>query len=166
VVRWVLQTISSAQLIRQQIKQCASQLVRLALFYEYQRKVIRRDLIFQKGKPMHVRVANRKVIPPNSKSAFNIIFARAQTVLRQNFGMELYEMRQRGKGAGAVGPDGDTQTLPQTQTQKQKKKQARPSRLDVIGEEEEEEDEEEAEEEQAVAVVKREIPSIAKIDES
>jgi len=39
---------------RQQIKQCASQLVRLALFYEYQRKVIRRDLIYQKGKPIDV----------------------------------------------------------------------------------------------------------------
>ena len=51
VVRWVIQTVASAQLISQQIKQCASQLVRLALFYEYQRKVIRRDLIFQKGKP-------------------------------------------------------------------------------------------------------------------
>jgi hypothetical protein len=40
---------------RQQIKQCASQLVRLALFHEYQRKVIRRDLIFQKGKPVVVK---------------------------------------------------------------------------------------------------------------
>jgi ribosomal protein L12E/L44/L45/RPP1/RPP2 len=105
------------------------------------------------------------VIPPNSKSAFNIIFARAQTILRQNFGMELYELRARGKGAGAVGPDGvETQTQAQTQPQKQKKKQARPSRLDAIEEEEEEEDEEEAEEEQqAVTVVKREVPSIGLI---
>jgi hypothetical protein len=106
------------------------------------------------------------VIPPNSKSAFNIIFARAQTILRQNFGMELYELRARGKGAGAVGPDGvETQTQVQTQPQKQKKKQARPSRLDVIEEEEEEEDEAEAEQEQeqAVAVVKREIPSFARL---
>jgi ribosomal protein L12E/L44/L45/RPP1/RPP2 len=105
------------------------------------------------------------VIPPNSKSAFNIIFARAQTILRQNFGMELYEMRARGKGAGAVGPDGaETQTQAQTQVQKQKKKQPRPSRLDVIEEEEEEEDEEEAEEEpQAAVVVKREIPSFARL---
>jgi hypothetical protein len=103
------------------------------------------------------------VIPPNSKSAFNIIFARAQTILRQNFGMELYELRARGRGAGAVGPDGvETQTQAQTQPQKQKKKQARPSRLDVIEEEEEEEEdgEEEAEEQQAAAVVKREVPSI------
>jgi ribosomal protein L12E/L44/L45/RPP1/RPP2 len=105
-----------------------------------------------------------KVIPPNSKSAFNIIFARAQTVLRQNFGMELYEMRQRGKGAGAVGPEGaETQTQTQTQAQKGKKK-ARPSRLDVIEEEEEEEDEEEeAEEQQATAIVKRETPTVVRI---
>jgi hypothetical protein len=106
------------------------------------------------------------VIPPNSKSAFNIIFARAQTILRQNFGMELYELRARGKGAGAVGPDGvETQTQAQTQVQKQKKKRPRPSRLDVIEEEEEEEDEEEAEQEQeqAVAVVKREVPSVAPV---
>lgn len=85
------------------------------------------------------------MIPPNAKAAFNIVLGRAQTVLRTNFGMELFELRAKSKGVGMEETQMQTQQTQQTQAQTRRKK-GRTSRLDAI-EEEEEEDEEEDEDE-------------------
>jgi hypothetical protein len=95
------------------------------------------------------------VVPQNAKGSIHMIFHRAQTILRQKFGMELYELRKSGKGAGSAGMEA-TQTQTQAQTQRPRKR-GRPSGLNDIAEEEEEEDEEaEGEETQATQSVKRE----------
>ena len=88
-----------------------------------------------------------------------MVLHRAQTVLRQKFGMELYELRMKSKGAGAAGIDG-TQVHTQTQTQAQtQRKKGRTSRLDAI--EEEEEDEDEEEEAEATTQVAKRMSSLA-----
>lgn len=74
------------------------------------------------------------VLPSNAKGAFNVVLNRAQTILRQKFGMELYELRARSKGAAA-----GEQTQAATQTQRRPKTR----RLDAIEEDEEEGDDDE-----------------------
>ncbi|CAA7264566.1 unnamed protein product [Cyclocybe aegerita] len=60
----------------------ANDLVRLALFMEHKRAVLRRDDI------------NKKVLGPNARS-FNRVFELAQKKLREVFGMELVELPTR-----------------------------------------------------------------------
>nr|ODN90611.1 hypothetical protein L203_01722 [Cryptococcus depauperatus CBS 7841] len=63
----------------------AGVLVRLALFQEYKRMPIRRTEVI------------KQVLPNNSRS-WNVVFDRAQAILRDTFGCELCETRPRGKG--------------------------------------------------------------------
>lgn len=62
-------------------------------------------------------------------------------ILRQKFGMELYELRLKSKGAGVL-EDAASQAQTQTQAKTQRKKQTG-KRLEAIEEDEEEEDAEE-----------------------
>ncbi|KAF8839978.1 MAGE-domain-containing protein, partial [Paxillus ammoniavirescens] len=60
----------------------ASDLVRLALFTEHKRVPLRREEI------------NKKVLSSNTRS-FNVVFERAQRLLRKTFAMELVELQSR-----------------------------------------------------------------------
>ncbi|KZT33118.1 MAGE-domain-containing protein [Sistotremastrum suecicum HHB10207 ss-3] len=62
----------------------AQQLVRLALFTEYKRGLLKRDEI------------NKRVLGTGTRS-FNHVFERAQTILRKTFGMELFEVQTRAE---------------------------------------------------------------------
>ncbi|WVQ81365.1 hypothetical protein IAT38_003488 [Cryptococcus sp. DSM 104549] len=109
------------------IEDKANVLVRFALFQEYKRTPIRRQTI------------NEQVLPAgNNKRAFNLVFLRAQEILREKFGCELYELRPRNKGE-ATKISSETPAATQTQ-----KKKGRPSgRLAAIEEDDDEEDEDE-----------------------
>ncbi|KAK8844165.1 hypothetical protein IAR55_006959 [Kwoniella newhampshirensis] len=117
-----------------EVKAKAGQLVRYALFHEYRRAPLRRTEIV------------KNVIPKNPR-AYNVVFARAQTILRTTLGCELYELRPRNKGEAVRQAEGgatQTQTQTQTQAQTQRKKgKGRARQLDVIQEDEEEEEEDE-----------------------
>lgn len=112
------------------------------MFHEYQRKVLRREIITQKGalhNTYHEMLGTDivSVLPSNARAAFSIVFHRAQTILRTKFGMELYELRGKSKGAAVM-----EQTLGQTQTQAQTLARSRRGRrLDAIDEDEEDADE-------------------------
>ncbi|WVR08920.1 hypothetical protein IAU60_005979 [Kwoniella sp. DSM 27419] len=85
----------------------AGQLVRFALFQEYKKNLIRRGDI------------NKNVLPNNPR-AFNAVFARAQQIMRDTIGCEMYEVRAKTKGDAVNGVDGEaTQTQAQTQAQTQ-----------------------------------------------
>ncbi|KIK95751.1 hypothetical protein PAXRUDRAFT_826703 [Paxillus rubicundulus Ve08.2h10] len=60
----------------------ASDLVRLALFTEHKRVPLRREEI------------NKKVLSSNTRS-FNVVFEKAQRLLRKTFAMELVELQSR-----------------------------------------------------------------------
>lgn len=62
----------------------AQDLVRFALFHEYERTPIRRDQII------------KHIIGKEASRAFPIIFAQAQNILRTTFAFELVEARGRG----------------------------------------------------------------------
>ncbi|WVQ93061.1 hypothetical protein IAU59_000125 [Kwoniella sp. CBS 9459] len=68
-----------------ELRNKAGQLVRFALFQEYKKNLIRRTDI------------TKHVIPKHTRS-FNIVFARAQRLLRETMGCELHEVRAKTKG--------------------------------------------------------------------
>ncbi|OXC60434.1 hypothetical protein C358_04148 [Cryptococcus neoformans MW-RSA852] len=111
------------------IESRAGMLVRLALFQEYKRIPIRRTEVA------------KQILPDNTR-AFPLVFDRAQAILRNTFGCELYEIRARGKGESMEDP---SQTQAMTQTQKKGKGKGRQPnrRMDAIEEEEEREEGEE-----------------------
>lgn len=132
------------------------------MFHEYQHKVLRRDIITQKGqsRDQHLgfpsSILTCLVLPTNSRGGFSAVLDRAQVILRQKFGMELYELRSKSKGA-AMGEEAASQTQTQTQAPAARKKQ-KGKRLEVIEEDEEEEDEVE-EGGAATLTTKSELPS-------
>ncbi|KGB75826.2 hypothetical protein CNBG_1664 [Cryptococcus deuterogattii R265] len=134
----------SGSLTRGFIESRAGMLVRLALFQEYKRIPIRRTEI-------------AKQILPDNIRAFPLVFACAQTILRNVFGCELYEIRARGKEESTEDPS-QTQTMTQTQKKGKGKEKQSNRRMDAVEGEEEDEDEDEEEEEDATATqrVKRE----------
>ncbi|KAF9233264.1 MAGE-domain-containing protein [Melanogaster broomeanus] len=77
----------------------ASDLVRLALFTEHRRVPLRREEI------------NKKVLGSNTRS-FNVVFEKAQRILRKTFAMELVELQSRNyrEQDPAVGDDLQTAT--------------------------------------------------------
>ena len=78
--------------------------------------------------------------------AFGIVFDEAQNVLRDTFGMELVELREKTKGAVEPATNGQTQVVQAAQAKGKGKKRTRRN----IDDDEEEEDEDEAEDEVAV----------------
>ncbi|WOO78544.1 uncharacterized protein LOC62_02G002091 [Vanrija pseudolonga] len=103
-------------------KALGAQIVRLALFSEYRRQPLRREVIV-------------KTVMPNNPRAFQPALQEAQALLRSTFGMELYELRPKRKGDGE---DEATQAQTQAQTQTQRRKGKGRARE---GEGEEDEDE-------------------------
>ncbi|KAL7421060.1 hypothetical protein Q5752_003944 [Cryptotrichosporon argae] len=82
---------------RADIKKWAAEVVRLALFSEYKRQPLRREMII-------------KQVFPNAGKLFVPVFAEAQEILRKTFGMELHELRVRHKlGAAAMATQAVTQ---------------------------------------------------------
>ncbi|WWC63856.1 uncharacterized protein I303_106461 [Kwoniella dejecticola CBS 10117] len=81
---------SSGGLKDNEINIRAGQLARFALFQEYKKTLIRRPDII-------------KNVLPNNARAYNAVFLRAQTILRNTVGCELVEVRPRGKGAAQNG---------------------------------------------------------------
>ncbi|CDZ97559.1 MAGE protein [Phaffia rhodozyma] len=71
------------------IRRYANDVVRLALFSEIHKGVLKRDDI------------NKKILGKSSRS-FAEVFGTAQRILRKTFGMELIEIRAKGKGAGGL----------------------------------------------------------------
>ncbi|KAK4689364.1 hypothetical protein P7C73_g732, partial [Tremellales sp. Uapishka_1] len=103
------------------LSQKARLLVRLALFNEYKKTALRRELI-------------TKTIIPDNHRAFVPVLEAARKILRQTCGMDLVEIRQKYKRGDEI----DSQTAPAQQTQRKGKQRA----LNAIDEEEEESEEE------------------------
>ena len=88
------------------IERKASNLVRLALFTEYRRTLLKRDEIAKKG-VWHLRMAvyaftelgtRRSVLGGlTRKSDFQLVLDRAQQILRKTFAMELHEVMSRAE---------------------------------------------------------------------
>ncbi|KAF8581159.1 hypothetical protein K439DRAFT_1392966 [Ramaria rubella] len=86
------------------VERKANDLVRLSLFTEYRRSVLKRDEIAKK-------VLGGRAL----KGDFQPVFDRAQQILRQTFGMELHEIMSRAERdradatrEGALGQDGES----------------------------------------------------------
>ncbi|OCF35722.1 hypothetical protein I316_02777 [Kwoniella heveanensis BCC8398] len=111
-----------------ELRRKAGQLVRFALFQEYKKNLIRRTDI-------------TKHVIPNHTRSFNVVFARAQRILRDTMGCELYEVRAKDKGnvsATQVNGEATEPRAGQTQAQRNKGK----GRARAAGDDDAEEDEE------------------------
>ena len=94
---------TSCSPLPQDISRQAHELVRLALFTEQKRTVIRREDINKKSTRLPFSACLRSISrvlfsPPVLGSAtrpFNTVFNHAQKILRKTFGMELVELRSR-----------------------------------------------------------------------
>jgi hypothetical protein len=99
----------------------ARELVRLALFNEYQRKPLKREDISKKGSKLSILPTSNETdpfflsfCPPvlgEHSRAFREVLEAAQKILRETFGMELVILRAKGTGlgdpSGAGGLEGD-----------------------------------------------------------
>ncbi|ORY24201.1 MAGE family-domain-containing protein [Naematelia encephala] len=119
-------------------KNRASQLVRLALFFEYRRRALSRMEIV-------------KQVMPSDGRAFNAVFEAAQAVLKSTFGMELYELPKR------VDRDRLGRAGAETQTQTQRGKGKGRARNDD-GDDEEDDGEEDGDVEPGVTSRSRKAP--------
>ncbi|GMK56100.1 hypothetical protein CspeluHIS016_0211560 [Cutaneotrichosporon spelunceum] len=94
----------------QDLSSAAAHVVRLALFHEYRRQPLRRDMI-------------TKLVLLNAQRQFPMVLEHAQGMLRSTFGLELHELRAKLRGDEALIQA--TQAQAQTQAQTQRKKRTR-----------------------------------------